>query len=130
MEWVADSPFRAIEGAIAVPFLLLGLHMLSPWYTPGRGSPLWDLVEPFVIIKITGVMYVISGIALMHGACLGRVKPRRIAMRIFLFTMLYALLLRVTEEGFGLNTIGYLIALVVLASVDIIQMSGEDVSRS
>jgi hypothetical protein len=127
LEWVKDSPFRAIEGIIAAPFFFMGLYSLGPWYTPGPGSPLWQLVSPLIIVKITGVLYLISGITLGLGAYCGGLRGRRLAMRIFLFTMLYGLLLRLTEEGFGLNSMIYLASLAVVASVDVIQLSGEDV---
>ena len=64
---------RLVQIFVAVPLLLLGAYMLSPWYVIFTESSAFGTVASISIntVKLTGAIYVFTGLGTLYGGVFG-----------------------------------------------------------
>ena len=100
---VGDDPTRSMEIFIGFIFMLDGLYVASPLYTPSSpASPLFELAadEPFRFS--IGILYFLLGAFAFFFALFGNnLKTRRIAAMSLFLASLFSLLFRMSVFGFA-----------------------------
>jgi hypothetical protein len=101
VNFIADGPTRAMEISIGFIFMVNGVYVLSPFYSPRPGSAMAHVDNYDEARFLVGVAYFVLGAVAFLSSLLadGNLKSRRIAAMSLFLASLFALIFRAYTLG-------------------------------
>ena len=121
---VKKTPFRAIEFMVSPVLLWYGIFLVFATEGSKVSAFYSSLYNPKVALLTSGMAYMVTGAYMLYTAGSGCYFKRRAAALVLFFTLLYAMILRILEQGFTLSSLIFIWIGLVTAMVDAIQLSG------